>query len=236
MKTLDSAQIEVVAFDADDTLWVNETYYRDTEKLFYNLLKDYLNEQLAEEELFKTETENMDLYGYGIKAFMLSMMETAIKVSDSKIDLNTIKKILALGREQLAKPILLLPGAMEVLKALHGKYRIVMATKGDLLDQERKINRSGLKPYFDFIEIMSEKRVENYELLFKKLNVKPEKVVMIGNTLKSDVLPVVSMGGVGIHVPFITTWQHEKVDENKIDKSTYIEIKSLIEVLKIFNI
>jgi putative hydrolase of the HAD superfamily len=163
-------------------------------------------------ELYRTEIANLSLYGYGIKGFMLSMIETALRISGEKMPIALVEKIIQIGQEMLGKPVDLLPGVREVLQSLQGKYRIVLATKGDLVDQERKLQKSGLEGFFHHIEIMSEKRASDYEKLIKHLDIQASEFLMIGNSLKSDILPVLELGGYGIHVPFHTTWVHEQVD------------------------
>ena len=204
--------IRVIAFDADDTLWINETYFREAEEKFASLLEDFLPQHSIMKELYRTEIANLDLYGYGIKGFMLSMIETALRVSGEKMPIALVEKIIQIGQEMLGKPVDLLPGVREVLQSLQGKYRIVLATKGDLVDQERKLQKSGLEGYFHHIEIMSEKRESDYKKLIGRLDIQASEFLMIGNSLKSDILPVLELGGYGIHVPFHTTWVHEQVD------------------------
>jgi putative hydrolase of the HAD superfamily len=204
--------IRVIAFDADDTLWINETYFREAEEKFASLLEDFLPQHEIMKELYRTEIANLSLYGYGIKGFMLSMIETALRISGEKMPIALVEKIIQIGQEMLGKPVDLLPGVREVLESLQGKYRIVLATKGDLVDQERKLQKSGLEGFFHHIEIMSEKRTSDYEKLIKHLDIQASEFLMIGNSLKSDILPVLELGGYGIHVPFHTTWVHEQVD------------------------
>jgi putative hydrolase of the HAD superfamily len=204
--------IRVVAFDADDTLWINETYFREAEEKFASLLEDFLPQHAIMKELYRTEIGNLSLYGYGIKGFMLSMIETALRISGEKMPISLVEKIIQIGQEMLVKTVDLLPGVKEVLESLQGKYRIVLATKGDLVDQERKLQKSGLEGFFHHIEIMSEKRNSDYEKLIGHLDIQASEFVMIGNSLKSDILPVLELGGYGIHVPFHTTWVHEQVD------------------------
>ena len=204
--------IRVIAFDADDTLWINETYFREAEEKFASLLEDFLPQHEIMKELYRTEIANLSLYGYGIKGFMLSMIETALRISGEKMPIALVEKIIQIGQEMLGKPVDLLPGVREVLQSLQGKYRIVLATKGDLVDQERKLQKSGLEGFFHHIEIMSEKRTSDYEKLIKHLDIQASEFLMIGNSLKSDILPVLELGGYGIHVPFHTTWVHEQVD------------------------
>ena len=204
--------IRVIAFDADDTLWVNETYFREAEEKFASLLEDFLPQHTIMKELYRTEIGNLGLYGYGIKGFILSMIETALRISGEKMPIALVEKIIRIGQEMLEKPVDLLPGVKDVLQSLQGKYQIVLATKGDLVDQERKLQKSGLEGYFHHIEIMSEKRESDYKKLIVRLDIQATEFAMIGNSLKSDILPVLELGGYGIHVPFHTTWIHEQVD------------------------
>ncbi|MEO7309605.1 MAG: HAD family hydrolase [Chitinophagaceae bacterium] len=223
--------IKVIAFDADDTLWVNEPYFQETEQKFCALLEDYLPHHCVGQELFKTEIANLPLYGYGVKGFMLSMIETAIKVSERTLDIAIIEKAIEYGKELLARPIELLDGIEEALQALKSKYRLVVATKGDLLDQERKLKKSGLLPYFHHIEIMSDKQEADYNKLMKHLDIAPAEFLMIGNSLKSDVLPVLAVGGHGIHIPYHTTWAHEQVESN-IDHENFKQVQRVADILE----
>lgn len=206
--------IQVVAFDADDTLWVNEPYFQEVERRFCALLEDYLPHHSVSQELFRIEMQNLPLYGYGVKAFMLSMVETALQVSAGTVPPAVIEQVLAYGKEMLDKPIALLDGVEAVLSALAPRYRLVVATKGDLLDQERKLKKSGLEGYFHHIEIMSDKKEADYLKLIRHLDIEPSAFMMIGNSLKSDVLPVLNIGGHGVHVPYHTTWVHETIEVN----------------------
>lgn len=206
--------IQVIAFDADDTLWVNEPYFQEVERRFCALLEDYLPHHSVSQELFRIEMQNLPLYGYGVKAFMLSMVETALQVSAGTVPPAVIGQVLAYGKEMLDKPIELLDGVEAVLSALAPRYRLVVATKGDLLDQERKLKKSGLEGYFHHIEIMSDKKEADYLKLIRHLDIEPSAFMMIGNSLKSDVLPVLNIGGHGVHVPYHTTWVHETIEVN----------------------
>ena len=224
------AEIQIIAFDADDTLWVNEPYFQETEKKFCDMLEDFLPHHSISRELLTIEIKNLTHYGYGVKGFILSMVEAAITITDRKIGVESIEKILDLGKELLDKDIELIDGVEDVLKSLQGKYRLVMATKGDLLDQERKLIKSGLAKYFHHIEIVSEKQEPEYRKLIKHLDIQPNEFLMIGNSLKSDILPVLNIGGHGFHVPFHTTWEHEKVEIN-IDHENFKSLGSITEVL-----
>lgn len=226
-------KIKVIAFDADDTLWVNEPYFRESELEFCNLLKNGMGIDEVTEELFATEIGNIPLYGYGTKAFVLSMIETGLKISKGKINAKTIEAILQIGKNQINKPIELIDGVVEVLENLQNKYRLIVATKGDLLDQERKLKKSGLLKYFHHIEVMSDKKEEDYQKLIQHLDIHPEQFLMIGNSLKSDILPVVNLGGEAIHVPFHTTWEHELIEDNDLEKINVKELECIVELLEL---
>jgi len=223
--------LKVIAFDADDTLWVNEPYYRQTEEQFYRLLGGYASQHELEQELLKTEIGNLTLYGYGIKGFVLSMMETALSISNNTISTEIVGKIIDLGKNMLNEPIELLDGVEEVLESLKSKYRLVVATKGDLLDQERKLKKSGLSHYFHHIEIMSEKDDANYIKLIRHLDIQPEELMMIGNSLKSDILPILNVGGHGTHIPYHITWAHEQI-ENTIEDDKFRSVTNIRDVLE----
>ena len=222
--------IKVIAFDADDTLWVNEPYFQETERKFCQLLSEYVAPHLVAHELFKIEMENLPLYGYGVKGFMLSMVEAALRITGNNVPNMVIEKALQYGKELLEKPIELLEGVEQVLEALKEHYRLVVATKGDLLDQERKLKKSGLEHYFHHIEIMSDKKEPDYQKLIRHLDVQPEEFLMLGNSLKSDVLPVLAVGGYAVHVPYHTTWEHERVDF-KVEHPKFRHIDTLTAIL-----
>ncbi len=207
------SSIKVIAFDADDTLWENEQLFRDAEKAFCVLLQDYMSHDECNQLLFEVEMKNLPLYGYGIKPFVLSLIEAAIEFSGGDIPISVIQALIDLGKEMLAAPVVLIDGIEATLHALSKKYRLVMATKGDLLDQERKLIKSGLEGYFHHIEIVSDKKERQYQKLVNHLDVKTEEFLMVGNSVKSDILPVLNIGGHGFHIPFHTTWIHETVAE-----------------------
>ncbi|NCT09451.1 MAG: HAD family hydrolase [Flavobacteriia bacterium] len=226
--------IKVIAFDADDTLWVNETYFRDAELEFAKLLAQYETANTINQELFKTEIRNLQLYGYGIKGFVLSMIECALELSNYSIKPKVIHEIIEIGKQMLNKPIELLPEIDEVLKTLQPKYKLILATKGDLLDQERKLQKSNLLHYFHHIEVMTDKKATDYKKLIKHLDIHPSQFLMIGNSLKSDVLPVLEIGAAAIHVPFHTTWIHEEVSEMETSDKNYHTVLNIKEVLPLF--
>lgn len=223
--------ITTIAFDADDTLWINEPYFQEAEKEFCTLLEDYLPQHSVSQELFKTEMKNLHLYGYGVKGFMLCMIETVSRISEGTASMQLINRTIEIGQELLQKPIELLDGVTETLDRLKGKYRLVVATKGDLLDQERKLKNSGLQEYFHHIEIMSDKKEVDYQKLLKHLDCQPEQFLMLGNSIKSDILPVLEIGGFAVHIPYHVTWSHEQ-HENHLEHENFMELKSIDEVLK----
>ena len=227
---IDYSNIRVVGFDADDTLWVNETYFREAELEFGRLLSPYETLNIIDQELFKKEIENLPLYGYGIKSFVLSMVEMALKLSNYNVSNETIEAILNIGKDMLNKPVELLEGVEETLKTLSKNYRLILVTKGDLLDQERKLEKSGLTKYFHHIEVVSDKHENNYKNLLKHLDIQPSEFLMIGNSLKSDVLPIVNINSNAIHVPFHTTWIHEQVKDEETNGKTYKTINSLLDL------
>ncbi|MEP6749383.1 MAG: HAD family hydrolase [Bacteroidota bacterium] len=221
--------IKVIAFDADDTLWVNEPYFQETEKKFCSLLEDFLPHHSISQELFRTEIENLSLYGYGVKGFILSMIETALIVSNNTLNVTIIEKVIQYGKELLAQPVEILDGVEEVLQSLSEKYKLVVATKGDLLDQERKLKKSGINHYFHHTEIMSDKQEADYLKLIKHLDIQPAEFLMIGNSIKSDILPVLAIGGHGIHVPYHTTWAHEQVSHS-VDHPNFKQVQKITEI------
>lgn len=226
-----NSNIKVIGFDADDTLWVNETYFREAEEEVGKLLSHYETPNKIDQELFKIEIKNLPTYGYGVKGFVLSMVELAIELSNGKVSNKIIEQILNIGKNMIHKPIELLDGVPEVLMSLSKNYKLIVATKGDLLDQERKLEKSGLIDYFHHVEVLSEKQEINYSKLLKHLDIAPSEFLMIGNSLKSDVLPLVNIGAQAIHVPFHTTWQHEKVTIKETNGSQYKTVESLIEII-----
>nr|WP_319569562.1 HAD family hydrolase [uncultured Draconibacterium sp.] len=225
---------KVIAFDADDTLWVNETFFRQTEEKFCALLSDFSTSDEIMEVLFSTEIQNLKEYGYGTKGFVLSMVETALKITGNKVPQQIIEQIIELGKKQINQPVELIDGVIETLEYLQQKgFKLIVATKGDLLDQERKLKKSKLEKYFHHVEVMSNKKTADYQKLINHLEIAPEDFLMIGNSYKSDIEPVLQLGGFGIHIPFHTTWIHEQVEEEKehpnwIKQKTIREIKNLL--------
>ncbi|WP_054850906.1 HAD family hydrolase [Olleya sp. ITB9] len=233
---VDYSHIKVIGFDADDTLWVNETYFRNAEQEFAKLLSQFETENKIDQELFKMEIKNLPVYGYGVKGFVLSMVEMALELSNHTVSNVTISKILDIGKNMINEKVELLDGVEEVLKQLSKKYKLIVATKGDLLDQERKLEKSGLLDYFHHIEVLSDKKEANYSKLLNHLEIKPSEFLMIGNSLKSDILPLVNLKASAIHVPFHTTWLHEQVDVNTNDLKQYQTLKSLKDLPKLLKL
>jgi putative hydrolase of the HAD superfamily len=205
--------LTVIGFDADDTLWQNEQYYKLTESHFRDLLAEFAEGEHVSERLLEAERRNLAYYGFGIKGFTLSMIETALEVTEGKAPAEVVSKILSIGRELLSHPVECLPHAREALEVLCGHYFLVLITKGDLFDQERKLAQSGLGDFFDAVEIVSDKSATTYRRIFGKHGEGPEQAMMIGNSLKSDVVPAIAAGAWGVFVPHELTWVLEHVDK-----------------------
>ncbi|HRO33522.1 MAG TPA: HAD hydrolase-like protein [Brevundimonas sp.] len=206
------AAVTTVGLDADDTLWHNETIFRLTHARFVDLLDDHGDPETIEARLAETERRNLRLYGYGVKGFTLSMIETAMELCDGGAPPEVVREILAAGREMLAHPVETLPGVDEALAALSERYRLVLVTKGDLMDQERKVAASGLGELFAAVEIVSEKDRATYDRVFTRHGTGPDQAVMAGNSMKSDVLPALEAGAWAVHIPYHITWAHELAD------------------------
>lgn len=219
--------IEVIAFDADDTLWHNESLYSLTQEQFAALLTPYCDPGTVEQRLYQTEMRNLQYYGYGIKSFTLSMIETAIDLSAGQIRGSEIQQIIDFARRMLREPIQLLPGVAETVAALAETYRLMVITKGDLFDQESKVARSGLGDRFFAVEVVSVKNAEVYRALLDKHEIAPEHFLMVGNSLPSDVLPVAEIGGQAVHVPYHITWQHEAGAVDAVTRQNYIELEDI---------
>ena len=224
---------KIIAFDADDTLWHNEPYFDEAQERFCALFQDLASSQEILGMILNHQVKNLPLYGFGIKAFTLSMIETALKLTQNNINGTGIEKIIAIGRDLLEKPVELLPNVEEVLQELQGKYKLVVATKGDLKDQHRKLHDSKLGPYFHHIEVLSDKTELDYTKMLARLECQPEDFVMIGNSLKSDVLPILNIGGTGIHIPYLTTWEYEKIDF-EIEHEKFTSLTDIKEVIELF--
>lgn len=227
-------KVKVIAFDADDTLWICEPYFQELNAQFLNMMADFIPPQLAAQELHKTVGENIALYGYGIKPYSLSMIEAVIRITGEERSGKYVKKVIELAQDMLAKPIELLEDVELVLQSLRSDYRIAVATKGDLLDQERKLKNSGIEHYFHHIEIMSEKHEDDYSRMIKRLGVAPDEFLMLGNSLKSDIIPVLALGAHAIHIPYYVTWEFERVEGNVTHPNlkTLTSIKEVLPMLK----
>ncbi|HAM42280.1 HAD family hydrolase [Candidatus Avelusimicrobium stercoris] len=229
--TFNPQAVRFVCFDADDTLWKNEEFYRETEDKFYALFDGKLTAKQAGEALFKTEMGNLETFGYGAKSFTLSMIETALANLDNEEAARAAREILQLGKALINRPVTLLPGTQETLRALHGKYHLSVVTKGDLLDQQRKLKNSGLLPLFDHIEILTEKTHQAYLDLFACLNAQPNEVLMVGNSLRSDIFPALEAGAQAAYMPCAFTWQHEARTEP--ENPPYLQINTLTDILPV---
>jgi putative hydrolase of the HAD superfamily len=220
----------LVAFDADDTLWHNERLFTDTQERFRELLRRHCDEALIEQRLYETEVRNLGHYGYGVKAFTLSMVETAIDLAGGAIDGDDVAEILDMGREMLRAPVELLDGVADVIPVLAERYRLMVITKGDLLDQETKVARSGLGDHFTSVEVVSRKDRKTYERLMDAHGARPLEFVMVGNSLRSDILPVAETGAVAVHIPYHTTWAHEHVDDGTLGDVPFTRLERIAQV------
>ncbi|MBB3608423.1 HAD family hydrolase [Rhizobium sp. BK602] len=205
--------LTTIGFDADDTLWQNEQFYRLTEHQFTGLLADHADSSHISARLLEAEKRNLSHYGFGIKGFTLSMIETAIEITEGAVPAAVIAQILDIGRDLLSHPVETLPHVRETLEGLTGHYLLVLITKGDLFDQERKLAQSGLGDLFDAIEIVSDKNASTYRRIFSKVGDGPERAMMVGNSLKSDIVPAIAAGSYGVFVPHALTWAFEHVEE-----------------------
>jgi putative hydrolase of the HAD superfamily len=223
-------RLKIIAFDLDDTLWQNEIYYREAKDIFARLLSEYLPEAEARERLDAIEVENIRLYGYGIKSFTLSMVEAALECSRGQISGEKLAQILEAGKAMLAKEVELLEGTEAVLQELSVDFELMMITKGDLVEQQRKIERSGIAGYFRYIEVVSEKTPDTYRGLLEKHGISPGAFMMVGNSLRSDVLPVAEIGGHAVHIPDPRPWFHELPAQERTLEVDYIELDHLGEL------
>jgi putative hydrolase of the HAD superfamily len=221
--------LDLVAFDADDTLWHNLIHFDATERQFGEMLSQFAEPALATKALMDAEKRNIPLYGFGVKGFTLSMIETALELSGGAVEAATLQKLIAMGRDMLDHDIELLPHVEDTLKTLHGTHRLLLVTKGDLHHQERKVLASGLAHYFEGVEIVSDKKAETYARLCKRHGAKIEKSLMAGNSIRSDVLPMIEAGGHGVYVPFSILWDHEHEDVPK-DTPRFYEVETMAGV------
>jgi len=218
---------DIIAFDADDTLWKNEDNYLDVLHQLQHILSRFASPADVETILNDAEHRNVPYYGYGIKSYILSCLETAVIATNGRLTSKETSKILDLGKYMVDTEVILLDHVQEVIESLTGKYPLMLLTKGDLLDQERKLHRSGLASHFQYVEIVSGKNPEDYAAILKRHQVEPSRFLMIGNSLRSDILPVVAIGGQAVHIPHASTWVHERVDPDEAAAHTYHELESI---------
>jgi len=205
-------RFDVIAFDADDTLWHNESLFTITQERFREMLLPYHDATWIDQRLHETEIRNLSLFGYGIKGFTLSMIETALELTENRIGGETIAELIEAGKEMLRAPVEPLPGVVDVLERLGETYQLMVITKGDLFHQESKVAGSGFDSLFRHVEIVSEKEPEVYRGILARHGLEPDRFLMVGNSLRSDVLPIIEIGGHAVHIPYETTWAHEQVD------------------------
>ncbi len=222
--------IKVVAFDGDDTLWHNESHFNVTQQQLRELLLSHAPDADVDHRLFGIEMANLKIYGYGIKSFTLSMLETAIEVTDGRIPASDLNVILGWGKRMLRQPIELLDGVRETLADVSRTHTVLLITKGDLFDQESKLARSGLGELFQGVEILSEKNRESYQQVLDRRGIEPAEFVMVGNSLRSDILPVVELGAVGVHIPYHVTWRHEHVEDHEMPAGGWHRLAGIREL------
>lgn len=231
------SKLDLVCFDADDTLWHNLIHFDAAEKAFGEIFSNILPAHEATAKVMQMETKNLGLYGFGVKSFTLSMIETAIEITNGAVDAATISKLIAMGRDMLDHDIELLPHVEDTLKALHADHKLLLITKGDLNHQERKVLASGLAHYFEGVEIVSDKKPATYQKICKRYGGTVDKTLMAGNSIKSDVLPMIHAGGFGVYVPFEILWGHEHEDV-PAHTPRYFEVEDLrgvVDVVRRFN-
>lgn len=222
---------EIIAFDADDTLWHNESNFQATEAQLVQMLAAYHPDEHVRQRLLETEVHNLKHFGYGVKGFTLSMIETAIELTGGEIRGSDIHRIIDWGRQMLAAPVELLDGVRETVKTLAQSYKLMLLTKGDLFDQEQKLARSGIGEHFSAVEIVSEKDVDTYRRVISRAGIEPRQFLMVGNSLKSDVLPALDAGASAVHIPYYTTWAHERVAEEAITGREFPRLANIRELL-----
>ena len=227
-------KIKIIAFDADDTLWVNEYHYKKAEERYTELMSLWCDKKTAIDVLLRIEKDNLPLLGYGSKPFIISLIESGIEISQGNLLNEEIEALIEIGKETIGQEIELFPNVNSVLETLHNKYPLLLATKGDLKEQESKVERSGLKKYFSHIEIMSEKNNDSYLNIISKLEIKPENFLMVGNSFKSDIMPVLEIGGNAIYIPASITWAHEVIEEH--EHPNLIKTDSLNNIPQFLNI
>jgi putative hydrolase of the HAD superfamily len=221
---------DVIALDADDTLWHNEPLFQATQARFRELLARYHSPGWVDERLYAAESRNLRRFGYGIKGFVLSMVETAIELTEGRVSGEEVGRILAWGHGMLEAPVELLDGVADTVESLAARHRLVLLTKGDLFDQEAKLARSGLGDHFSAVEIVSEKDARTYAAVMRRQGVAPGRFLMVGNSLRSDVLPVLEAGGSAVHIPYAVTWAHETVPETALAGKAFARLERFDEL------
>lgn len=222
--------IRTIAFDADDTLWHNERVFLDAKDKYTSLLARYHGPDWIEERLDRTEARNIRHFGYGVKGFTLSMIETAVELTEGRVTGNEVREIISIARQMLEAPIDILPGVTETVEELSSEYRLMVITKGDLFDQEAKVARSGLGGYFEEVEIVSKKTPEVYGKITERHGIRLDEFVMVGNSLRSDIIPVLDLGSTAVHVPYETEWFHERVEEDVLRRYRIEQIDRIDEL------
>ncbi len=225
--------IELLAFDADDTLWINEPRYLAGERKLARILADYLPAEEVKRELYETETGNIPIHGYGVKAYTLSLIEAALRCSDGRVSSAGLAELIDHGKEMMQGPVELFDGVEATLRTLSARYPLALITKGDLFEQTARIERSGLSHFFRYVEVVGVKTEDSYRQLLERWGVDPAGFVMVGNSLRSDVLPVIALGGRGIHIPYALTWAHEEVDEAEAAASSHVTVERIEDVIDV---
>ena len=221
----------IIAFDADDTLWHAEVLYQEAQEKLTHILSGWEKPERVDKILLETEMRNIPQYGFGVKSFVLSMIEAAIQISDGEIGADLIEEILQVGRSMLTKEIQLIPHVKETIHALYDQqYRMMVITMGDLLDQNDKLTRSGLAPYFSIVEVVSEKSVDSYGRILEKYQIEPQSLIMVGNSIRSDILPTLALGGTAVHIPANTTWAHEMVSDFNPPSEGFYQLEDITEL------
>lgn len=219
--------LECIAFDADDTLWHNETFYQAAKDRLAGILAPYADGEQVAHHLDVVEGRNIQRFGYGVKSYVLSMIETGIDLSAEKISGGEVRRIIELGKDMLSAEMQVLAGVEDTLRQLATAYPLMIITKGDLLDQESKLVRSGLGSYFPTIEVVSEKDAQTYRKILERHKIAPAHFLMVGNSLKSDILPVLDIGGWAVYVPYALTWSHEQKVDRESDSARYFQLDNI---------
>ena len=227
-------RIKVIGFDADDTLWDNQPQFNKVIESFVDILSPYCREETALKAIHEMQVNNLPVYGFGAKSLMLSMTQVACELSEYRIDAHSIEKIIDLGKGLLTMPVELLDDAEKVICELKDRYTLVLITKGDLVDQKRKLRESGLEKYFHHIEVLNDKKENDYRGIFKRLNLNPQEFAMIGNSLKSDIIPVLELGATAVYIPYHSTWEHEHIENYEPEHNNFYELEKLSDLKAMF--